>query len=96
MSKTLKHIYTKPNESIAISFWGDEILLLINTYFDAGKITQKPVKTIDGLKETYTTVFKLLIVTINTRINIQSSTIILTKWSTNWFIPLTWCYSPIT
>ena len=58
MSKSLKHIYTKPNESIAFSFWGDEILLLIDTYFDAGKITQKPVKAVDGLKETYTTVFK--------------------------------------
>jgi len=58
MSKTLKHIYTKSNESTVINFWGDEILLLIDTYFDVGKITQKPVKTVDGLKETYTTVFK--------------------------------------
>jgi hypothetical protein len=58
MSKTLKHIYTKLNENTVINFWSADILTLIDTYFDAGKITQKPVKAVDGLKETYTTVFK--------------------------------------
>ena len=51
MSKTLKHIYTKLNENTVINFWSADILTLIDTYFDAGKITQKPVKAVDGLKE---------------------------------------------
>ena len=58
MSYTLKHIYTKPNADVTIGFWNTDILNLIDTYFDAGKITQKPVKSEDGLKETYTTIFK--------------------------------------
>ena len=32
--------------------------LVSDTYFDAVKITQKPVKVVDGLTETYTTIFK--------------------------------------
>ena len=58
MSYTLKHTYTKPNADVTIGFWNSDILTLIDTYFDAGKITQKPVKSEDGLKEIYTTIFK--------------------------------------
>ena len=60
MSYTLKNIYKKPadNPDLEINFWNSDILNLIDTFFDAGKITQKPVKTNDGLYETYTTIFK--------------------------------------
>ena len=60
MSYTLKNIYKKPadNPDLEINFWGSDILTLIDTFFDAGKITQKPVKSNDGLFETYTTIFK--------------------------------------
>ena len=58
MSYTLKNIYTKPNAETSIDFWTNDVLTLIDTYFDAGKITQKPVKVVDGLTETYTTIFK--------------------------------------
>lgn len=59
MSYTVKTVYTKPNAETEIHFWdGTPIMSLIDTYFDAGKITQKPVKVIDGLTETYTTIFK--------------------------------------
>jgi len=59
MSYTLKNIYTKPNAETEINFWdGTPIVDQIDTYFDAGKITQKPVKVVDGLIETYTTIFK--------------------------------------
>ena len=51
MSYTLKNIYKKPadNPDLEINFWGSDILNLIDTFFDAGKITQKPVKSNDGL-----------------------------------------------
>ena len=58
MSYTLKHIYIKPNADIDVNFWSGDILNLIDTYFDAGKITQKPVKTTDGSTDTFTTIFK--------------------------------------
>jgi len=59
MSYILKTVYTKPNAETEINFWdGTPIMSLIDTYFDAGKITQKPVKVVDGLTETYTTIFK--------------------------------------
>ena len=58
MSYTLKNIYTKPNAETSIDFWTNDVLTLIDTYFDAGKITQKPTKTVDGLTETWTTIFK--------------------------------------
>ena len=58
MSYTLKNIYTKPNAETSIDFWTNDLLTLIDTYFDAGKITQKPTKTVDGLTETWTAVFK--------------------------------------
>ena len=59
MSYILKTVYTKPNAETEINFWdGDPLENLIDTYFDAGKIEQKPVKVVDGLTETYTTIFK--------------------------------------
>ena len=64
MSYKLKNIYTKPNAEVNINFWDEDgskasaVNDLIDTYFDAGKITQKPVKVVDGLTETYTTIFK--------------------------------------
>ena len=58
MSYTLKNIYTKPNAETSIDFWTNDVLTLIDTYFDAGKITQKPTKSVDGLTETWTAVFK--------------------------------------
>lgn len=57
MSYTLTNRYTKPNDSVEINFWSNDILTLIDSYFDQGKITQKPVKTVDGLNETWTTIF---------------------------------------
>ena len=57
MSYTFRNIYQKPNEGVEINFWNNDILALIDSYFDQGKITQKPVKTVDGLVETWTTVF---------------------------------------
>ena len=58
MSYTLKNIYTKPNAETSIDFWTNDVLTLIDTYFDAGKITQKPTKSVDSLTETWTAVFK--------------------------------------
>ena len=64
MSYKLKNIYTKPNAEVNINFWDEDgskasaVKDLIDTYFDAGKITQKPVKVVDGLIDTYSTIFK--------------------------------------
>jgi hypothetical protein len=49
--------YTKPNAEIALHTPAVEFLNLIDTYFDAGKVTQKPVLVEDGLNSTYTTIF---------------------------------------
>ena len=57
MSYTFRNVYQKPNEGVEINFWNNDILALIDSYFDQGKITQKPVKTVDGLVETWTTIF---------------------------------------
>jgi len=57
MSYTFRTVYQKPNEGVEINFWNNDILALIDSYFDQGKITQKPVKTVDGLVEAWTTVF---------------------------------------
>ena len=59
MSYILKTVYTKPNAETEINFWdGTPIMSLIDTYFDTGKIIQKPVIVVDGLTEKYTTIFK--------------------------------------
>ena len=49
--------YTKPNAETALHTRAVELINLIDTYFDAGKITQKPVLVEDGLTSTYTTIF---------------------------------------
>lgn len=49
--------FTKSDASTE-SYSNDAINSQIETYFDSGKITQKPVKEVDGLVETYTTIFK--------------------------------------
>tara|TARA_B100002019_G_scaffold286319_1_gene296613 strand:+ start:1776 stop:2060 length:285 start_codon:yes stop_codon:yes gene_type:complete len=49
--------FTKSDESTE-SYSNDAINSQIEKYFDSGKITQKPVKEVDGLVETYTTTFK--------------------------------------
>jgi hypothetical protein len=58
MSYTVKNIYTRPNESVTINFVQSDLLTLIDSFYDQGKILQKPVKTVSGLTETYTTIFK--------------------------------------
>jgi hypothetical protein len=58
MSYTIKMIYSKPNNLIVLNFQQSDMTTLIDSYFDQGKILQKPVKTVSGLTETYTTVFK--------------------------------------
>ncbi|BCU95212.1 MAG: hypothetical protein CM15mV8_0560 [Caudoviricetes sp.] len=55
MSYTHKVIYTKPNAEILIEH--AEFTNLIDSYFNAGKIIQKPTKTVDGLTTTFTTIF---------------------------------------
>lgn len=49
--------FTKKDSSTG-SYSNSGMNALIDTYFDAGKITQKPVKKVNDLVETYTTVFK--------------------------------------
>ena len=59
MSYIFKQVYTKPNAETNINFWdGTNIVNLIDTFFDAGKITQKPTKSVEGLTETWTSIFK--------------------------------------
>ena len=59
MSYIFKQVYTKPNAETNINFWdGTNIVGLVDTFFDAGKITQKPTKSVEGLIETWTTIFK--------------------------------------
>ena len=58
MSYTSKVIYTRPSAEVSLFTPSAEFTTLIDTYFNAGKITQKPVKSNDGLFETYTTIFK--------------------------------------
>ena len=58
MSYKVKAVYTKPNAEVSLHTPPAGLTTLINNMFDAGKITQKPVKVVDGLTETYTTIFK--------------------------------------
>ena len=59
MSYTVIITYTKPNAEIALHTVASEYLNLVDTYFDAGKITQKPLLTTaeGGIKAIYTTIF---------------------------------------
>lgn len=58
MSYTIKLIYLKPSDDVVFNFQQSDMTALIDSYFDQGKILQKPVKTVSGLTETYTTIFK--------------------------------------
>ena len=49
--------YTKPNADVSLHTPPVGYTNLINTMFDAGKITQKPVETINGLNYTYEMIF---------------------------------------
>ena len=57
MSYKVKAVYTKPNDEVSLHTPPAGLTTLINNMFDAGKITQKPVETIDGLTYTYEIVF---------------------------------------
>ena len=57
MSYKVRAQYTKPNAEVSLHTPPAEYTNLINTMFDAGKITQKPVETIDGLNYTYELIF---------------------------------------
>tara|TARA_Y100001970_G_scaffold290728_1_gene425502 strand:+ start:5042 stop:5338 length:297 start_codon:yes stop_codon:yes gene_type:complete len=59
MSYKVRVVYTKPNEGVSLHSPSTEYTNLINSYFDAGKITSKPshVTSADGLTHTYTMVF---------------------------------------
>ena len=57
MSYKVRARYTKPNAEVSLHTPPVGYTNLINTMFDAGKITQKPVETIDGLNYTYELIF---------------------------------------
>ena len=57
MSYTIRVIYTKPNDGVSLHNPSTEYTNLINSYFDAGKITSKPSYVTSGLTYTYTMVF---------------------------------------
>lgn len=48
--------FTKTNSDTAL-YTNGEVFKLIETYFAAGKILQKPIQEIDGMSEIYITVF---------------------------------------
>ena len=58
MSYTTKVKYTRPNAEVSLHTPSADFTNLINSYFDAGKIEQKPVLEENGLTSTYTMVFK--------------------------------------
>ena len=53
MSYKVRTIYTRPSAEVSLHTPPADYTNLINTYFEAGKITQKPVESIDGLTHTY-------------------------------------------
>ena len=57
MSYKVRTIYTKPNAEVSLHAPSTEYTALIDTYFNAGKITEKPVESINGLTHTYTMIF---------------------------------------
>ena len=57
MSYKVRVNYTKPSAEVSLHTPSAGYTNLINTMFDAGKITQKPVETIDGLNYTYEMIF---------------------------------------
>jgi len=57
MSYTVRTIYTKPNVDVSLHTPPTEYTNQINSFFDAGKIIQKPTESIDGLTHIYTMIF---------------------------------------
>lgn len=57
MSYKVRTKYTKPNAEVSLHTPPADYTNLINSYFEAGRITQKPVETIDGLNYTYEIIF---------------------------------------
>ena len=57
MSYKVRSQYTKPNAEVSLHTPPAEYTNLINSYFESGRITQKPVETIDGLNYTYEMIF---------------------------------------
>ena len=57
MSYKVRTIYTRPNAEVSLHTPSTEYTAVIDTYFNAGKITEKPVESIDGLTHTYTMIF---------------------------------------
>ena len=57
MSYKVRTKYTKPSADVSLHTMSAGLTALINTMFDEGKITQKPVETIDGLNYTFETIF---------------------------------------
>ena len=57
MSYKVRTIYTKPSADVSLHTPSAEYTALIDTFFNAGKITQKPVESVDGLTHTYTMIF---------------------------------------
>jgi len=49
--------YTKPNAEVSLHTAPAGLFDLVDTMFNEGKITQKPVRTTDGLNETFEIVF---------------------------------------
>ena len=58
MSYKTKVIYTKPSAEVPNHTPAPEFTNLIDTYFNSGKILEKPVKSEDGLTATWTTVWE--------------------------------------
>tara|TARA_Y100001973_G_C5172642_1_gene320014 strand:- start:161 stop:481 length:321 start_codon:yes stop_codon:yes gene_type:complete len=57
MSYKFRAIYTKPSDEVSLHTPPAGLYDLVNTMFDEGKITQKPIRTTDGLNETFEIVF---------------------------------------
>ncbi len=57
MSYKVRAVYTKPNAEMSLHTAPAGLFDLVDTMFDEGKIIQKPVKTIDGLNETFEIIF---------------------------------------
>ena len=57
MSYKIRTKYTKPSAGVSLHTTPAGLTKLINTMFAEGKITQKPVESIDGLNYTFETIF---------------------------------------
>ncbi len=57
MSYKFRAIYTKPSDEVSLHTPPAGLYDLVDTMFNEGKITQKPIRTTDGLNETFEIVF---------------------------------------